>query len=76
MARIPTKKHYLLFYLSKTLQKEFNHHSWNSENILSFIFSKSSGKRETGSGQDRRNSTSLISTLQEVDRRRYLGLSS
>ena len=29
---------------------------------------KSSGKRETGSGQDRRNSTSLISTLREVDR--------
>ena len=35
--------------------------SWNSENILSFIFFKSSGKRKNGSGQDLSNSTSIYS---------------
>ena len=40
----------------KNLLKEFNHHSWNSENISSLIFSKSSGNLEHGSGQDQINS--------------------
>ena len=41
----------------KTLVKEFNHNSWNSENILSLIFSKSLGNLEHRSGQDQDNST-------------------
>ena len=54
----------VLFTCFQTLLKEFNHHSCNSENVQSLIFSKSSGKRENGSGQDLSNSTSLTSLSQ------------
>ena len=65
-----TTKTWIIFTCLKTLKtllQELNYRSWNSENIPSFIFSKSSGKSEDGSGQDLNNSTLLTSVIRGVD---------
>ena len=61
-------RNWILFNLSKNSPERISIiNSWNSEIILSFIISKSSGKHGNGSGQYLSNSNSL--TFGEVDQR-------